>query len=93
LPGYAPNRNCVAFAGTAPAALPKPREGVVELQPFARGLQGDYAAARAGLSMVWSNGQTEGQIHRLKTAAVQCPHLAFRELACVLFSLMFSLEA
>lgn len=40
--------------------------GVSELQSFARGLQRDLAAVRAGLSLPWSNGQTEGQIHRLK---------------------------
>jgi transposase len=33
---------------------------------FARGLQDDLAAVTAGLTLPWSNGVTEGQIHRLK---------------------------
>jgi transposase len=37
-----------------------------ELQRFAAGLQRDYAAVMASLSLVWSNGQVEGQINRLK---------------------------
>lgn len=38
----------------------------VELRNFARGLQQDLAAVTAGLSLEWSNGQTEGQVNRLK---------------------------
>lgn len=34
---------------------------------FARGLQSDYTAVAASLREPWSNGQTEGQINRLKT--------------------------
>lgn len=37
-----------------------------ELRGFATHLQQDYAAIRAALSLPWSNGQTEGQITRLK---------------------------
>jgi transposase len=37
-----------------------------DLQGFARGLQADLAAVRAALALPWSNGQTEGHIHRLK---------------------------
>jgi len=37
-----------------------------ELRGFARGLGHDEAAVRAGLSLPWSQGQTEGQITRLK---------------------------
>lgn len=37
-----------------------------ELRGFARGLGRDEAAVRAGLSLPWSQGQTEGQITRLK---------------------------
>ena len=37
-----------------------------DLQGFARGLQADLAAVRAALELPWSNGQTEGHIHRLK---------------------------
>ena len=36
------------------------------LSAFARGLQKDHAAVSAALSEPWSNGQTEGQINRLK---------------------------
>jgi transposase len=37
-----------------------------ELRGFARGLGRDEAAVRAGLDLPWSQGQTEGQITRLK---------------------------
>jgi transposase len=37
-----------------------------ELRGFAVHLKQDHAAVRAGLSLPWSNGQTEGQITRLK---------------------------
>jgi transposase len=40
--------------------------GVCELQSFAHGLKKDYDAVKAGLTLEWSNGQTEGQVHRLK---------------------------
>ncbi len=36
------------------------------LRGFARGLRQDESAVRAALSLIWSNGQTEGQINRLK---------------------------
>jgi transposase len=39
---------------------------VRELRGFAVHLQQDEAAVRAALSLPWSNGQTEGQITRLK---------------------------
>jgi transposase len=42
------------------------KQGVSELQSFAQGLKKDYAAVKAGLTLQWSNGQTEGQVHRLK---------------------------
>ena len=35
-------------------------------QRFAQSLIQDYEAVREALSTDWSNGQTEGQIHRLK---------------------------
>jgi transposase len=38
----------------------------IQLQRFATGLLADEAAVRAGLTMVWSNGQTEGHVNRLK---------------------------
>ncbi len=34
---------------------------------FARGLRADQAAVASALREPWSNGQTEGQINRLKT--------------------------
>lgn len=37
-----------------------------DLRAFARGLQRDLAAVRAALESPWSNGQTEGHVHRLK---------------------------
>lgn len=40
--------------------------GLAELKSFADGLLNDEAAVRAALSSEWSNGQTEGQINRLK---------------------------
>ena len=30
------------------------------------GVKRDYEAVKAGLTLEWSNGQTEGQVHRLK---------------------------
>jgi transposase len=36
------------------------------LATFARGMQEGLAAVKAGLTLAWSNGVTEGQIHRLK---------------------------
>jgi transposase len=42
------------------------KQGVAELQSFAQGLRKDYDAVKAGLTLEWSNGQTEGQVHRLK---------------------------
>jgi transposase len=40
--------------------------GIDELARFAQGLQEDLAAVKAGLTLEWSNGATEGHIHRLK---------------------------
>lgn len=58
--------------GREPAQLDswlKQAEGsaVPPLQRFATRLRADYAAVHAALSLEWSNGQTEGQINRLKT--------------------------
>lgn len=36
------------------------------VQTFARGIQNDYPEIHAALCMKWSNGQTEGQVNRLK---------------------------
>lgn len=40
--------------------------GLPALRRFGKGLRADLAAVRAGLTEVWSNGQTEGHVHRLK---------------------------
>jgi len=40
--------------------------GIAQIERFARGLQDDYAAVHAGLTRAESNGQTEGQINKLK---------------------------
>lgn len=39
---------------------------IAELHRYAAGLRDDYAAVRAGLTRAESNGQTEGQINKLK---------------------------
>lgn len=39
---------------------------LIDLQNFASGLERDKAAVMAGLTETWSNGQTEGQVNRLK---------------------------
>jgi transposase len=39
---------------------------VVELRAFAQGLVKDYKAVKNGLTLPWSNGPTEGHIHKLK---------------------------
>ena len=36
------------------------------LKNFAKGLQQDYDAVKAAVSLKWSNGQVEGQVNRLK---------------------------
>jgi transposase len=41
-------------------------QGVSELQGFASRLRKDYDAVKAGLTLEWSQGQVEGQVHRLK---------------------------
>lgn len=40
--------------------------GVAEFVSFADGLTSDLQAVRAALEYEWSNGQVEGQVHRLK---------------------------
>lgn len=40
--------------------------GIKALTTFANGIRGDLAAVRNALRLSWSNGQTEGQINRLK---------------------------
>jgi len=40
--------------------------GLKALRSFANGLRDDYDAVYAALSLVWSNGRTEGNVNRLK---------------------------
>ena len=40
--------------------------GIPELASFAAGLRRDWAAVQEALTSPWSNGQTEGQVSRLK---------------------------
>jgi transposase len=42
------------------------QQEVAELKSFAAGLRKDYDAVKTGLTEIWSNGQVEGQVHRLK---------------------------
>ena len=42
------------------------RSEVAEFVSFANGITADLLAVRAALEYEWSNGQTEGQVHRLK---------------------------
>jgi transposase len=42
------------------------RSGVAEFRSFANGITSDLQAVRAALSYDWSQGQVEGQVHRLK---------------------------
>ena len=43
----------------------------VEVARFARGWQDDWAAIKAGLTLGWSNGITEGHMHRLQLVKCQ----------------------
>ena len=38
----------------------------MSIRGFAAGIRRDHAAVIAGLEQAWSNGQVEGQVHRLK---------------------------
>lgn len=40
--------------------------GIPAMKNFAKGLQQDYDAVKAAVSLKWSNGQVEGQVNRLK---------------------------
>jgi transposase len=48
------------------------QSGIEALARFARGLQDDLTAVTAGLTLPWSKGVTEGQVHRLKLMKRQC---------------------
>jgi transposase len=43
------------------------QSGLYAIQRFGRTLRRDIDAVRSALTEIWSNGQTEGQINRLKT--------------------------
>ena len=62
--------------------------GVIEFERFALGLQRDFRSVSAGLSMAWSNAQTEGQVTKLKLIKRQRYGRAGFELLrrCVLLS-------
>ena len=57
------SRNVAALDGWLEAAT---SSGVGEFKRFAASLRRDYGAVQAALSLVWSNGQLEGQVNRLK---------------------------
>lgn len=40
--------------------------GIPEMKSFVAGIERDYDAVKAGLILPWSQGQVEGQVHRLK---------------------------
>ena len=40
---------------------------IAQLRTFAEGLKRDYDEVKAALELSWSNGQTEGQVNKLKT--------------------------
>jgi transposase len=42
------------------------KSGIPELRTFAAGIKRDQAAVQPALYYEWSQGQTEGQVHRLK---------------------------
>ena len=42
------------------------KSSVKALRTFAAGIKQDYQAVRSALELPWSNGQTEGQVTRLK---------------------------
>lgn len=43
------------------------KSGIREMQSFALGVRRDYAAVKAAVVSCWSQGQTEGQVNKLKT--------------------------
>jgi transposase len=57
-------RDHPAFAAWMPATE---RCGIPELRSCVAGIRRDQAAVEAAPLSPWSNGQTEGQINRLKT--------------------------
>ncbi|ATY85995.1 hypothetical protein CVV65_14545 [Kyrpidia spormannii] len=46
--------------------------GLVEIRSFARSIRQNVEAVEQALRLPWSNGQVEGQIHRLKMLKSKC---------------------
>lgn len=54
--------------GTLPRWLTEAKQsGITELQSLAAGIVRDYDAVQAALTLPYSNGQTEGQVNKLKS--------------------------
>jgi transposase len=53
-------------SGLEPWLAQAASSGIPELRTFAAGIKRDQAAVLAALTHDWSQGQVEGQIHRLK---------------------------
>ena len=47
------------------------QSGLASLVSVANGMRADKAAVRAGLTLEWSNGKTEGSVNRLKSVRRQ----------------------
>lgn len=43
------------------------KSGIAEMRSFALGIRRDYDAVKAAIMLPWSQGQTEGQVNKLKT--------------------------
>jgi transposase len=43
------------------------KSGITEIRSFAYGVRRDYSAVKAAIVLPWSQGQTEGQVNKLKT--------------------------
>jgi len=43
------------------------KSGIAEMRRFALGIHRDYDAVKAAIMLPWSQGQTEGQVNKLKT--------------------------
>jgi transposase len=67
--------NTTLFKETFQRRKPKPIDtwlgkslgsGITALQTFTEGIKQDYSTVQAALQLPWSNGQTEGQVTKLK---------------------------
>jgi hypothetical protein len=56
--------------------------GIPELAAFAKGVRRDLAAVKAAMTLPWSQGQTEGQVNRLKLLKRQMYGRANPDLLC-----------